>query len=326
MARLRVRRLIGVIMTLSVCLLCLVCTPIPAYAIDNPTSGPFIVQVDAYQNLDTVGDALFVVRINIPYGETVPDEPSSEAFIGRLVLAGESIAETTPYAYYNSGYSYNTFALYISSGVTWEAAYTVDLSGSPTLEWTGDVPYVSTTTINWHTSSSAALSQILLANNILDWASYLTAHWSVALLAVTAGGSVLSSYGVTYFTNVIPHLAAVCPTVLPASQTAVTYDDQDFLNTGATAVVNEWPFDFSGISDWMGLPDENLLHIILAAAMIVFMCITLKLDSKMSIIAAFALIILLAIPGFLNPIVAAATIFVAVLGVSLVFILGKPIT
>ncbi len=321
----RLKRLIRLTATLVLGSFLLLSTSTSVYAISNPDSGPFIVQVDAYQNLDTIGDVLLLVRINIPYA-VAPDEPSSKAFIGRLLLAGETVAETIPYAFYNSGYGYNTFALYASSGITWEAAYTINLSGSPTLEWTGDIPNISTTTIDWHTSSSSALSQSLLASNILDWASSLTSYWSVVLLTTTAGGSVLSSYGVAYFTNVIPYLQTLCPAVLPTRQLAVTYDDQDFQNAEAAAVVNQWPFDFSGIAIWMGLPDANLLHIILAASMIAFLCITLKLDSKMSLVASFALILLLAIPGFLDPMVAAATIFVAVLGLGLVFILGKPTT
>jgi len=315
----------GFIVVLGVCLLSLVSTSAPVYAIDNPDSGPFILQVDAYQNLNTDGDTLFVVRINIPYA-TAPDEPSSEAFIGRLLLAGETMAETTPYAFHNSGYGYNTFAFYETSGITWEAAYTVNLSGSPTLDWSGDVPSVSVTTVGWHTSSSPALSQNLLASNILDWASSLTGHWSVALLTATAGGSVLSSgYGVQYFTNVIPYLKLLCPSVLPTSQTPVTYEDQDLQGAGSAAVTEQWPFDFSGMSDWMGLPDVNWLHVLITMVLVVFVCVMLKLDAKMSLIASFSIVILVTIPGFLDPIVAAAIIFVAVLGAGLVFILGKPI-
>ncbi len=303
----------------------LLMTGTPVLAIANPDSGPFILQVDAYQNLDVTGDTLFLVKINIPYASP-PSEPSSSAFIGRVLLAGETVAETTPYAYYNSGYGYSTFAIYASSDITWEAAYTIDLTGSPTLSWAGNVPEVATTTINWHASASSALSRNLLATEVLGWASSLSAYWSVALLSITAGGNVLSSYGVAYFTNVIPYLKDLCPSVLPTGQTTISYTGKTFQGTGTAAVVSNWPFDFSGISEWMGLPNENLLHMILVAALIVFMCVMLKLDTKMSMTAAFAILVLLVIPGFLSPIVAAATIFVAVLGMSLVFILGKPIT
>lgn len=320
----RIKRALKVIAALVLAVLFL--TPsVPVYAIANPDSGPFILQVDAYQNLDTEGDTLFLVRINIPYVD-VPDEPSSTAFIGRLLLAGDEVQSTTPYAYHNSGYNYNTFALYASSDITWEGAYTISLSGSPTLEWVGDVPEVSTTIIDWHASSSSALSQSMLVSNVLDWASSLSAYWIVALLSVTgSGGSVLSSYGVQYFTNVIPYLNLLCPSVLPTGQTAATYEDQDFQAAGSEAVTSEWPFDFSGISDWIGLPDASLLHTILMAGLIVFICVTLKLDSRLSIAAAFAAVVLAVIPGFLDPMVAAATIFVAVLGLGLVFILGKSI-
>lgn len=320
----KIKRALKVIMALVLAVLLLM-PSIPVYAIANPDSGPFILQVDAYQNLDTEGDTLLLVRISIPYG-TVPDEPSSVAFIGRLLLAGEEVQSTTPYAYHNSGYNYSTFALYASSGIAWEGAYTVSLSGCPTLDWDDSVPEVSTTTISWRTSASTFLSQSMLASNVLDWASSLSAYWIVALLSTTgSGGSVLSSYGVQYFTNVIPYLNLLCPSVLPTGQTAVAYEDQDFQAAGSTAVMSEWPFDFSGVSDWIGLPDENLLHIILMAGLLAFMCVTLKLDSRLSGAAAFAAIVLAVIPGFLDPIVAAATIFVAILGLALVFILGKSI-
>lgn len=323
MARLRSRLIRGtIVVALSICLLLSTATPV--YAISNPDSGPFILQVDAYQNLRTTGDTLFLVRVNVPYADA-PSEPASETFTGRLLLADEVVAETVLYAYYNNGYGYNTFALYSSSGITWEAAYTIELSGSPTLDWSGDVPTVSVATIGWHTSSSTALSQALLSGNILDWASSLTGYWSVALLATTAGGSALSSYGISYFTNVVPYLSSLCPAVLPSSQTAITYEDLDFQSAGAATVPSLWPFDFSGISDWLGLPNAAWLHILIAAALIVLVCMSLKFNPKLSIIASFSLLIVLTIPGFLSPVIAAAAIFVAVLGVGLVFVLGKPI-
>lgn len=106
--------------------------------ITKPTSGPYITKVYGYQNCLVLGDQLFVAQINIPYS-TVPTIPSSSAYLGRLLDgSGAEVVSTPVYSYFNTGYGYNTFAIYLdaANAITWNSAvHSMDLSGSPTLNW-----------------------------------------------------------------------------------------------------------------------------------------------------------------------------------------------
>ena len=209
----------------SVALILLVALPAIAGASDvpKPDSTPSIIKVFAYENVLILGDQLFVAEINIPY-TTIPSTPSSSAYLGRIVDdTGAEVASTPIYSYFNSGYSYNTFALYFNTAIVpWNIVpiYSLSLDGSPTLNWLG---VSATTAMSGYIDSAAAdktaeansvaANDMALLTAVLNSTSYFGSVYNFDKLTVNIGTSGVGVYttvweywngsGWTALTNVV---------------------------------------------------------------------------------------------------------------------------
>ncbi len=450
----------------------------PVYAISSPDSGPYITQVDVYRHSLESDDMLVVARYNVPY-TSVPDEAISQAYIGRLVSGSTELARVSPYSYYNKGYGYGVFSMYLdaaSAAGLWEDPLTVELRGSPTLAWlattatsavTGAVaddggsqtdqttaannattndmtllpatpaihdayyygddnmfsiitqnigtagagswtfaweyyngsgwtllsgvvdgtdaftaptgnhdvtftvpsdwtattiqsisaywirarvydyvsittqplgtqcwvnsdataPLVATSSLNWRSTTSASATQSLMYSNLIAYADELSDYWSVALTTSTAAGTKLSSYGETYFTNTITGLRTMCPALFSAAVTVPQYEDIEWQMGGAEATKAAWPLDWSGVSEWIGMPgDDEVFRTLIGFGLVFLLCSIMVATTNradFALLAGYGMLFVFAVPGWISPVIVAGFTFLSVVVGGLVFILGK---
>ena len=95
-----------------------------------------IVFVRKYVNVNVVGDSLFVARYALLY-TVVPDEPTDQAWIGRIsddggagVLASSSPTSNNPIP--DSGYSHGVYSFYFVTDPVPTGTLTVSLISDPT--------------------------------------------------------------------------------------------------------------------------------------------------------------------------------------------------
>ncbi len=293
-----------------------------------PDSGPYISRVDIYRHCLEDDDMLVVVRYNIPYA-SVPDESITQAYIGRFMDGSTELARVSPYSYYSKGYDYGMFSMYLdaASAPVWEGAYTVELQGSPTLDWTPSIPSISTGSLNWRAATSSSATRVLMYSHLIAWADELSDYWSIALTASTAGGTVLSSYGEAYFTNAISGLRTMCPNLFSAGTSVPQYEGVEWQKAQSEATKGAWPLDWGGVSVWLGLPSGDEVFRTLIGFVIVFLLCSILMAktnrTDFALLAGYGLLIVLAVPGWISPVIVAGFTFLSLLGFGLVFILGK---
>lgn len=174
-----------------------------------------IQDVQVYENGRESGDQLWLITYYNHY-ETEPDESADELFILRLLDdEGSEITSTKPYAFYNGGYDLGVMAFYLDANDApeYEASLTVQLTGDPLADWTGDVPLTTTNGITWTTGETAAIQQII-STQIIVLASELEQAWITAMITTTQGTTILSDTGAAYFLRVVPYLRTLAPYAL----------------------------------------------------------------------------------------------------------------
>jgi len=213
---------------LVLALIALLLLSTPALAIAEPTSGPTIESVHVYRHCLEQDDTLIVVQYYLDYADPPgnPTETINQAFLGRFMDGTSELDNVAPYAYYDKGYDHGVFSMYLgaSEAPAWEGSYSVRFEGNPLLSWPGDPPSATTTTLNWHSTTTKAATELLLTSQIMSIANALSNYWSVALVTETASGPKLSGYGQQYFVNAIPNLRTICPGAFPASVEAPIYE------------------------------------------------------------------------------------------------------
>lgn len=303
----------------------------PVYAISVPDSGPFILQVDMYRHVLETDDLLVHGRYNWPYAAP-PTETITQSVFARLTDGTSELGRSAIYAYYNRGWGYGSFSMYLSSSEAaglWGTALTVEMRGSPTLTWTGGsgVPIASTSVLNWRATAGTAATQLLMYAHFINWANTLGDYWSVSLVSQYVGDNKFSSYGEAYFTNVIEGLRTMCPQLFASTMEVPTYEDVHYPTTGSDQMKSNWPFDFGGISEWVGLPsDDEVLRTIIAFVIIFTVCATMVgrgIPPSYALFGGFGLMFVLAVPGFISMVLVGGLLFVVVLLSGIVFLLRR---
>lgn len=189
----------------------------PVYAIADPTSIE-VNNVYVYE-LDDGGLGM-MMDYDIQYA-ALPDETVTNAYyVAFIDIDGTTqLKSVAPYTYLdtdNRGYG---------KGVAWieftatevatysldkadEAIYTIWLTGNPLLGWTGDPPKVIANIDEWNDTGDPA---VLIALQVLDYATDLEEAWDEDMIQTTAVGNRLTSNGEAYFTNVIDGLRDLAP-------------------------------------------------------------------------------------------------------------------
>lgn len=193
--------------------------PTLAYAdTPDPDSAPSLERLDVYRNLLETGDRCYIWEANIPYA-TTPDTLVTETFYWELLdTDGVTVlGTTTGYAYNSDGYGYNVYSMYFDAAdaLTWEATYTLRLSGNPAVF---DVPpqYSFPVNVSDYTSlTDSDANKAALADTIIQIASDLDARWGLSttstLVLETESSTVLSIYGESVFRGSVYGCQALAP-------------------------------------------------------------------------------------------------------------------
>lgn len=285
---------------------------VPAYAISSDLDIFWINSVYAYQDVLEDGDMFFIVDWTV-LDDPLPTERTTETILLRFFDADgiTEIKSTLPYVYFSNGYNRNVSSFYFSSSevtlysLVWEGPYTIRLDGNPTAAWTGGIPSASNSAFNWSVATTSSSTQLVIEARIRSLASALTYTWgnaNISLLDTTATtGTVLTSQGETYFSNVIANLSLIAPNVLSAVSVEPeyldrTYDDvaQDNIITDVTGT----PFDLSNLAETLkpGL-DPIVVTSLLGLAVLVYMVMKARdgtLSYKPMVLMSIPVIVILA--------------------------------
>lgn len=225
--RKRKRLFLGSLAILLVVLLSIFST-IPVLASIASPDTLQIQDVQVYENGRESGDQCWLITYYCHY-ETEPDESAEDLFILRLLdSGGGEITSTKPYAFYNDGYDLGVMAFYLDAddAPDFEADLTVQLTGDPLADWTGDVPVVTTDGITWTTGETAEIREII-STRIIYLATELEQAWTTEMITTTQGTTILSSTGAAYFLRVVPYLSTLAPYALGQYTFTPDYPDGD---------------------------------------------------------------------------------------------------
>lgn len=212
----------------------------------DPDSTP-TVEIDFYRNLLETGDMLCVIYANIPYAST-PDDPVDDAFIWRLIDTDGTteLGQDVGYPYVDSGYGYNVYSMYFSAAdnLTWEAAYTVRLSGNPVVFDDPPVYNFPVDSSDYSSITEQYLVQTELSIRIIAIANSLDIEWglgaSYSLLYESEVGTVLSIYGEAFFRNAIYGLQALCPMIFRFAVGDTEVTDRTYTEEYATNLSSQY--------------------------------------------------------------------------------------
>ena len=230
---------------------------LPAYAIDSPDNMS-INDVWAYRHVMETNDQLYLIDYSIDY-TIVPAESSSEAFICRLMNGATDEGQGVPYAYYDSGYGRGMIAIYLSAAdaPAWNGAYTMQLSGNPTLAWSAGVPDTTIASFNWSASASTQITSYEITAKVLWMADQLEMAWSVDMIETAGTGSVLTAYGESYFTTAIDNLREFAPKAFSGMALVPVFPTKTYsqpAQAALTAAAAGSPFDFTDLAAAWDIP------------------------------------------------------------------------
>ena len=184
----------------------------------------------------------------------------------------------------------------------------------------------SSTIFAWRSSTSIIATQAMLYNDTISWADTLGAYWNTALTTTAGNSKVLSTYGQTYFSDVITNLSQMCPGLFMTNISNPVYVQKTANTAAATKVTSTWPFDWSGISQWLGFTGTDAAFRGLVAVVLIFFASTM-IATKVpgaGIGVGWAAMIVLAAIGWITPVLCAGILFMMTLLFGVVFMLGKP--
>jgi len=272
-------RIIALVLLLAIFLIS--ATPVYADTLD-PDSTPAIQSFNVYRNLLETGDWLLIIYANIPYG-TLPDTPVTQTFIWRMIaLDGVTeLGDTVGYAYNDDGYGYNVYSMYWSAaevtanGMVWNTAYTVRLSGNPSVF---DTPptYNYTIAIGDYSAFTVTTDvQAELAARLLTIAGELDTHWGVpvvpSLLSEAEAGTVLSIYGEAFYRGAIFGVQNLAPAIFSVIIRNLNVVDRTWTDNYSGNLTTMWGGTWIDTAQAAGMAlfgtDYDLLSIIMLLAM-----------------------------------------------------------
>jgi len=193
----------------------------PAMADTGPDTCDIISAI-ACRNLYEDGDWLIAVHYNIAWDDEndYPDSPSDDNFLIQFMNISGSItmAATSPYPYYNNGYSEGVASFYFTPdqvnilGLTWDTQYKLRLT--TILGWVSPIvkyDYTLSDT-DYCPSDDQDDNRGYLKTWVIDSAQSIATDWGLSTALTTVSiVTVLSETGEVYFLRVIPGLRHLCP-------------------------------------------------------------------------------------------------------------------
>ncbi len=185
------------------------------------------------------------------------------------------IASDRPYSYYDSGFSSGVIGFYFSAAddnlPAWGTAnLSIEIIGDPTIDWDDEVPYISSNSFNWATSSA------FVAIEIRSLAQQLQNEWtSIDLLESISGINKLTDEGETYFDNSIPNLRLIADILYSSTTDYPVYTDTSNVTTYQEQLQAEILATSTGnvtalATDIGGISPNTLLTLMWAAGGIAF--------------------------------------------------------
>jgi len=247
-----------------------------------------IEDVRAYDSVLESGDLLVIVEYNLAYS-SLPDEIISDAYLGRFLRDTAELKSVEPFAFNDKGYGRGIFSLY------WTAAekdtdsiefdnpnaegYKLNLQGKVGV-FGGSVPSITSPSISFQDSTQTA--QLLFAhveslarkfendsgwNDNVDFDDLIENPGGVVQLTSEGIGS-----GEEYFSNAIPQLQSMIPTIFSSGLSSPDFSEKQPDRALEDKVNTFWDgnwvgdhFDFQ--ADLYGVPRRTLT----AMAAVVFM-------------------------------------------------------
>jgi hypothetical protein len=226
---------------------------LPVFAISTSPTVITLNSVNVYENCLELGDMLFWADWTVTYAVT-PTEPITNTYILRLVnTGGADIRDALPYSYFQRGYSegltsiYFTAAEVTSFGLTWSSStYYMRVDGNPSANWTGggSIPVsnqIGSGAFTWKSSTTVGQNQAIIASDILSEAQMLQDTWNnanyILITAAASTGLRLYTQGEAYFTNVLPNMSALAPSVLIAPNVPLQFVTKPVVASPATGTI-----------------------------------------------------------------------------------------
>lgn len=272
-----------------------------ALAINSPDTASQIIWVYAYDDLLETGDQGYLVYYNIPYA-ALPTEPVTDSYLVILVDVDgvTQVRSVAPITYGAVPYGYNYAAAWIyfsavdvgATGIGWNVAQKIWITGNPTLTWVPPVPpkTVADPGIDiWLPASEDTATA--LGTRVLYLAGRLQLAWGIDLTQIVAGGrTVLSAEGEAYFMAVIPNLSTMAPDIFaagsidPTTDTGITDYDTTWADQLVTDVLGT-PFDLTPLADEFGVSRGLMSGFVWMLIMAAFMYPTVQyLGTKVAIV------------------------------------------
>ena len=260
----------------------------PVLAIADPDSMS-VDEIYVYRNCRQVGDQMYLVTYNITYASP-PSESVTEAFLCRLLDGTTELGSVAPFTYHNNGYDTGVVAIYFSAenAPEWAESYTIELTGNPSLDWSGDPPTDTDSTFNLWQDNGLEVTHVVLSSRILDLATELEADWDVDMVQqnTETGEYTLTTHGEAYFWGVVPYLSEVAPfifeDIVPPTVVEPEIEDPDtsaaYADSLETAISGTL-FDMTPLADEFGV-GRGQLTAILYYGMVLFALILLSMKLK----------------------------------------------
>ena len=211
-------------------------------------------------NIGTSGDGAWSIVWEYWNGSewATPSDVSDYTVHFRAAAGNQNVEFTLPTNWKKTSVK-NIDAYWIRARVYDYTSVTTQPKG--TQSWTNvtDPPCTTTSTLNWHATSTSQATRLLLGSNIIQIANSLSDYWNVALTTETAVGTLLSSYGEQYFTNAIPNLRTMCPNIFSGGIVAPEYEEKEFTKSYRDTLLGRWDGTMTGnalqgLSDWTTIP------------------------------------------------------------------------
>ena len=193
------------------------------FAIDDPDTPPDIKSINAYTGVLDPNDLLIVVEYDLFYS-VLPTETITEAYLGRFFVDSLEQNSVDPFAFNDKGYGRGLFSMYFTEAQKDAASIEFDNPNSEAYQvrfqgkvgvFPGDPPTTVATGIVWNdaTDTTALLhNQIKLLARSLEFDVAWAAN-GFDLISSSGGVDLLTASGDEYFSNAIPHLQSMIPTI-----------------------------------------------------------------------------------------------------------------
>jgi hypothetical protein len=289
----------------------------PASANDEPDEMVnALYDITIFKDLLVTGDFLAVVPYDIPF-TTIPDQTIAETFIFSMRDGATENGTALAYPHHDKGYGKGIVSFYFATGTTWEHAYTFRVQENPTyypaaLKWDFVV-----SPSNYSSDSDQALA---LRAEVLSNATDLSTEFSEELISAGDDGTVLSTYGEIYFTNAIPGLQTMSPTLFSLQIRTPTYSKRTWATTFADAMQTKYAGTFIGdsMTGFAGMfsmqtsSAMNFVSIILFAIIIFVSTKWFKGTTVSAFLDGYGVLLLLMLCGFFSMIYAGLIAFLAI--------------